>query len=95
MQFVDDAAILATSRSGAIVALKGYIYIYIHVYTYNYTVYTYMKIAACFSLSLNVQKTKLMVTGREAPEEDRAPIHVAGGDVECVTEFQQVGMLNV
>ena len=61
---------------------------YIHVCIY---VYTYMKIAACFGLSLNVQKTKLMVTGREEPEEDRTLIRVAGGDVECITEFPYLG----
>jgi len=32
-----------------------------------------------------------MVTGREAPEEDRALICVAGGDVECATEFPYLG----
>ena len=74
MQFADDTALLATSRSGAVVALKGY-----------------MKIAACFGSSLNVQKTKLMVTGREVAEEDIASMCVAGGHVECVTEFPYLG----
>ena len=49
-----------------------------------------MKIAAWFGLSLNVQKMKLIVTGREETE-DIALICVVGGHVECVTEFPYLG----
>ena len=72
LQFADDAALLTTTRAGA----KGlYIIMYIDV-------------AADFDLSVNVSKTKLMVTGRKATTDDRVPILVGDDRIESVIEFQ-------
>ena len=53
----------------------------------------YLQVAEDFGLSVNIAKTKLMVTGRQATEEDRAPLHVSNTVIECVAEFPYLGSL--
>ena len=53
--------------------------------------YMYIDIAADFGLSVNVSKTKLMVTGRKATADDRVPIPVGDDRIESVNEFQYLG----
>ena len=38
-----------------------------------------------FGLSVNIPKTKLMVTGREVTEEDKTPMTVNGSEIESVS----------
>ena len=49
--------------------------------------YMYIDVEADFGLSVNVSKTKLMVTGRKATADDRALILVGDDRIESVTEF--------
>ena len=76
LQFADDAALLATTRAG----VKGALYMYM-----------YIDVAADFGLWVNVSKTKLMVTGRKATADDRAPILVGNDRIASVTEFPYLG----
>ena len=43
-----------------------------------------------WGMSLNIPKTKLMVAGTPCSE-DLQPLQLAGGRVECVTDFQYLG----
>ena len=54
-------------------------------------IHKYMEVASDFGLSISVPKTKLMVSGREATAEDRAPIPTGDEQVESVTEFSYLG----
>lgn len=52
----------------------------------------YMQVAEDFGLSVSIPKTKLMVTGREVTEEDRAPLYIDDTHmVESVCEFPYLG----
>lgn len=51
----------------------------------------YIEVAAEFGLTVSIPKTKLMVTGRQATADDRAPILVDGGAIESVPEFPHLG----
>ena len=53
--------------------------------------YMYIDVAADFGLSVNVSKTKLMVTGRKATADDRALILVGDDRIESVIEFPYLG----
>ena len=74
LQFADDAALLATTRSGAEKALQEYSHV-----------------AADFGLTVSMPKTKLMVSGREATEVDKAPIRVGEEEVGNVSQFTYLG----
>ena len=56
-------------------------------------IHKYMEVASDFGLSVSVPKTKLMVSGREATAEDRAPIPTGDEQVESVTEFSYLCLL--
>ena len=52
----------------------------------------YMQVAREFGLTVNLRKTKVMVTGKTATEEEKAPLNVEGNDtVEYVSEFTYLG----
>jgi hypothetical protein len=51
----------------------------------------YQTTCSSFGLRVSIEKTKHMVTGREALEEDKEPIAVFGGEVESVDEFPYLG----
>ena len=53
----------------------------------------YLRVAEDFGLSVSIPKTKLMVTGRQVTEADRAPLHVNNTVIESVTEFPYLGSL--
>ena len=53
----------------------------------------YQRVAEGFGLSVSIPNTKLMVTGRETTEEDRAPLHINNIVIESVTEFLYLGSL--
>ena len=42
-------------------------------------------------MTVSIPKTKLIVTGRKATADDRAPITVGDYQIECVTEFPYLG----
>ena len=75
-QFADDAAQLATTRTGVEQALALYI-----------------EVATAFGLTVSLPKTKLLVTGYDVQEEDRAPIHLEHGSIDCVEEFSYLGTI--
>ena len=50
----------------------------------------YLQVAEDFGLSVTIPKTKLMVTGRQATEDNRVPLQAV---IECVTEFPYIGSL--
>ena len=72
----DDAALLATTRTGAEQALPSYV-----------------EVAAAFGLTVSLAKTKLLVAGHAIQEEDRAPIQLERGSIDCVEEFSYLGSL--
>ena len=45
---------------------------------------------SAWGLSLNIPKTKLLVAGTSLSE-DLQPLQLAGGNVECVTDFKYLG----
>ena len=51
----------------------------------------YMEVASDFGLTVSVPKKKLLVSGREATAEDRAPIAAGDEQVESVNEFSYLG----
>lgn len=53
----------------------------------------YINVAKDFGLTVSIPKTKLMVTGRQATDGDRVPLHVNNAVIECVTEFPYLGSL--
>ena len=55
------------------------------------TITTYMETADDFGLTVSIPKTKLTVSGYGIEEEDRKPIVVRGGEIECVEEFPYLG----
>ena len=71
----DDAALLATTRTGAERALPSYV-----------------EVAAAFGLTVSLAKTKLLVAGH-AIQDDRAPIQLEHGNIDCVEEFSYLGSL--
>ena len=55
------------------------------------TTLTYMEVADDFGLTVSVPKTKLSVCGYGINEEDKKPIAVNGGEIECIDEFPYLG----
>ena len=55
------------------------------------TTLTYMEVADDFGLTVSVPKTKMTAYGYGITEEDKKPISVNGGEIECVDEFPYVG----
>ncbi len=53
----------------------------------------YEEAAQVFGLHISLEKTKLMVVGRAAQDEDRTPIRVGDGEIEWVDEFTYLGSL--
>ena len=53
----------------------------------------YIDVARSFGLKVSIRKTKLMVVGQAVHAEDRAPIQVGDGEVECVDEFIYLGSI--
>ena len=51
----------------------------------------YQATSAKFGLTVSIPKTKQMVAGREATENDKVPIAVKGGVIENVEEFPYLG----
>lgn len=51
----------------------------------------YQNASANFGLTVSIQKTKHLVTGREVRESDKNPIVVDGGEIESVQQFQYLG----
>lgn len=52
----------------------------------------YMQVVSEFGLTMNLQKTKVMVTGQTATEEEKVPLNVGeDGVVEYVSEFTYLG----
>ena len=47
--------------------------------------------ARAFGLIVSIQKTKLMVTGYNIMEEEKAPILLGTGMIECVNDFPYLG----
>ena len=46
-----------------------------------------------FGLRVSIPKTKHLVVGSEAEDEDKAPIAVEGGEIEGVEEFSYLGSI--
>ncbi len=57
------------------------------------TLRVYMKVAKEFGLTVSVSKTKFLMVGGTATEEDKAPIVVDDGQIEWVSEFPYLGSL--
>ena len=51
----------------------------------------YLRVAEDFGLSVSTLIAKLMVSGRETTEEDRATLHINNMVIESVTEFPYLG----
>ena len=51
------------------------------------------ELISAWGLSLNISKTKLLVAGTPHSE-DLQPLQLAGGSVECVTNFQYLGSVH-
>ena len=51
----------------------------------------YCDVARDFGLTVSLQKTKLMVTGYNIKEEEKAPIFASDGLIECVEDFTYLG----
>ena len=47
----------------------------------------YMEVASDFGLTVSVPKTKVLVSGRKATAEDKAPIAAGDDQVESVNAF--------
>ena len=54
---------------------------------------TYVEVSRALGMTVSLPKTKLMVTGYGVTDEDRAPIAVGDGMVECVDQFAYLGSL--
>ena len=54
---------------------------------------SYVAVAAAFGLRVSLPKTKLLVVGHDVQEEDKAPIHLEHGSIDCVEEFCYLGSL--
>ena len=54
---------------------------------------SYVEVAAAFGLTVSLPITKLLVTGHTVQEEDKAPIHLEHGSIDCVEEFSNLGHL--
>ena len=52
---------------------------------------SYTDVARAFGLTVSIQKTKLMVTGDNITEEEKAPILVGTSMIECVDAFTYLG----
>ena len=52
---------------------------------------SYTDVARAFGLTVSIQKTKLMVTGYNITEEEKAPILVGTSMIECVDAFTYLG----
>ena len=51
----------------------------------------FVEVAGAFGLKVNLEKTKLMVTGHHVTEEDVRPLMLNGHAVEVVSEFRYLG----
>ena len=74
--FADDGALLASTREGA-----------------ERAVVEYQTTSDKFGLRVStcIPKTKHLVAGREAEDEDKTPITIEGGEIEGVEEFPYLG----
>ena len=54
-------------------------------------IHMYMEVASDFGLTVNIPKTKQIVSGREARAVDNAPIPTGDEQIESVTEFTYLG----
>ena len=50
-----------------------------------------MDVADDFGLTVSIPKTKLTVSGCGIDEEDKKPIAVRVGEIECIDEFPYLG----
>ena len=53
----------------------------------------YQSVAKSFGLTVNISKTKFMVTGSNVTQEDRLPIKVESGTIDHVNDFQYLGSI--
>ena len=51
----------------------------------------YIEVTRAFSLTVSIQKTKLMVCGPNIEEEEKAPIQVGNSMIKCVESFTYLG----
>ena len=52
---------------------------------------SFIEVAGAFGLTVSLSKTKLMVAGHDVQEEEKAPIHLEGGEIEHVDSFAYLG----